>query len=107
MEGMEDAFQRLQRLMRKGSENKVIAVERLYHKMIRSMNVTFPNVGQFKVTADDLERTKGCNRSLATENVVAPLHAGKLAKAAFTPNPQQNWLKHATKHTTYNCALIQ
>ena len=91
--GMEDAFQRLSRLVRRGSENKVISQERLYQKLIKATAITFPNVGQRSITVDRMEETSGPARALATEGVVAPLHAGKLAKGAYTPNPQQHWLK--------------
>ena len=98
---MEDAFQRLSRLVRQGSENKVISLERLYQKLVKSMVITFPNVGQRSITPDDLERTSGVARVRATEGVVAPLHAGKLAKAAHTQKPQQHWLKKPDgKHKT-------
>ena len=94
---MEDAFQRLARLTRRGSECKNISVERVFHKMIRTMPITFPNVGQTTVAAKELEETSGRGRNhKATTGVVAPLDGVSLAKAAFVPNPQRSWLRKPT-----------
>ena len=98
---MEDTFQRLKRLIRRGTENGSIAIERMYHKMIKASGITFPNVGQVSIKPDDLEQTSGCNRRLACDGVLAPVYAGKLAKPAFNPNPAQSWVpKPAGDHKT-------
>ena len=94
---MEDAFQRLARLVRRGSESRVISLERMFQKMIKTMPITFPNVGQTSIAAKDLEETSGHGRfHKACANVIAPLHRGRLAKAAFSPDPHKSWLKKPT-----------
>ena len=97
---MEDIFQRLKRLVSKGAENKVISVERLYHKITQATRNTFPNVGHVSVSAADLAATSGYNRSAACEGVKARLHRGCLAKRAYSPLTSGHWLpkpKHGYK----------
>ena len=90
---MEDAFQRVKRLVTRGSQSKAVDLDRLYHKLTKTSPCTFPNVGQACVTTNELESTQMANRHLATTDVIAPLNAGRLAKRAFRPNPQQHWLR--------------
>lgn len=90
---MEDNFQRLKRLVRKGAENRVISLDRMYHKLIRTSVDTFPNVGQATVDVEELESTSGSNRSLAASGAIVATYGGSLAKAAFTPDTKQHWIK--------------
>ncbi len=57
--GMEDVFKALRRLSKKGGENHVVAIERLYHIAAKAAAVTFPNVSQDTITSDDLEHAYG------------------------------------------------
>ena len=98
---MEDNFQRLKRLVRKGAENRVISLDRMYHKLIRTSVDTFPNVGQATVDVEELESTSGSNRSLAASGAIVATHGGSLAKAAFTPDTKQHWIKNPSADTRH------
>ena len=105
---MEDAFQRMKRLLSKGTENKIITVERLFHKMTKATVSTFPDVGQVSVDSEKMTSTSGCNRLEARAGVKARLYRGSLAKAAYTVDSTGHWLpKPITgKHKTCRAAAF-
>lgn len=62
--GIEDMFKSLKRVCSKGAENGIINIDRLYMYGTLSGPACFPNVDQFRVTADDAEAVRGVGHAV-------------------------------------------
>ena len=86
--GIEDVFRALRRLCKKGSENHLIEIDRLYATVRSACAATFPNCPSHTVTAEDWEAFRYCPRDAVQKSLPAPLakrYDLRLAARVFQP----------------------
>ena len=100
--GIENTFKTARRLVKKGSENGVIGVGRLFDALASSAVKAFPNVKQEQITSDDRERCWGRGALEELRPYVAHMNRQRtgLGKRMFGPTHKTQIKKPEPGHKT-------
>ena len=99
-------FKTARRLIKKGSENGVISIERLFDIIANAGVIHFPNVRQHKITGDDRERCFGRGGLDQVRRYVAHMSRDRtsLGKRTFGPTDRTRIEKPQPGHKTCGAA---
>ena len=99
-------FKTARRLIKKGSENGVVSIPRLYDVLANAAVTHFPNVRQEQITGDDRERCFGRGGLAQVRPYVAHMNRDRtcLAKPTFGPTDRTEIEKPLPGHKTCGAA---